>query len=154
MKQIIIILTLLLLFSFSASAQLADQAEIANTNNNTGIGLNPASSPFSLIDLSQVKWSHSYSVSFFSGGNSSSSLGLWNTSMFYDLSKSLSVTLNLGIAHDANALFGGESSFSKVLPGFLLDYHPSNNFNLRVGFQSYTGYNPYYYDYLYNNRFR
>jgi hypothetical protein len=153
MKQKIIILTVLM-FSFSASAQLADQAEIANVNNNTGIGLNPASSPFSLIDLSRVKWSHSYSVSFFSGGSNSSSLGLWNTSMFYEFSKNLSLTLNLGVAHDANALFGGESSFSKILPGFLLDYHPSNNFNLRVGFQSYSGYYPYYYNYLYDNRFR
>jgi len=153
MKQIIIIF-IMLVFSLSAYGQLADQAEIANVNNNTGIGLNPASSPFSLIDLSRVKWSHSYSVSFFSGGNNSSSLGLWNSSMFYEFSNNLSLTLNLGVAHDANALFGGESSFSKILPGFLLDYHPSNNFNLRVGFQSYAGYNPYYYDYWYNNRFR
>lgn len=153
MKLYIIILAVLVL-SLSVSAQLADQADIANVNNNTGIGLNPASSPFSLIDLSRVKWSHSYSVSYFSGGNSSSSLGLWNSSMFYEFSNNLSLTLNIGVAHDANALFGGENSFSKVLPGFQLDYHPSNNFNLRVGFQSYAGYNPYYYDYLYNNRFR
>ena len=153
MKQIIIILTLLL-FSFTASAQLADEAEVANVNNNTGIGLNPASSPFSLLDFSKVKWSHSYSMSFFSGGNNTSSMGLLNTSMFYEVSNNLSLTLNLGVAHDANALLGGENSFSKILPGFLLDYHPSNNFNLRVGFQSYAGYNPYYYDYLYDNRFR
>lgn len=152
MNKLIIIVTILL-FSISVSAQLADQAEVENVNSNKGIGLNPASTPFSLIDISRVKWSHSYSVSFFSGGNSTSSLGLWNTSMFYEFSKNVSLTLNLGVAHDANSLFGGESNYSKILPGFLLDYHPSRNFNLRVGFQSYSGYYPYY-DYLYDNRFR
>lgn len=152
MNKILIIITILL-FSISASAQLADQAEIESVNS-AGYGLNPASTPFSLIDLSRVKWSHSYSVSFFSGGNNTSSLGLWNTSMFYEFSKNVSLTLNLGVAHDANSLFGGESRFTKILPGFLLDYHPSDNFNFRMGFQSYTGYYPYYYDYLYDNRFR
>lgn len=124
----------------SASAQLTDQAEIEEINRATVLGVKPAVSPFSLIDLSRVKWSHSYSVGFFSGGDYSGSMGLFNTTMFYELSSKLSLTLNLGIAHNTGAMWGDGSTDANLLPGFRLDYHPSENFRMSIGVQRYSGY--------------
>lgn len=130
----------LLVLAASACGQLKDQAEIEEINRASALGVKPAVSPFSLIDLSRVKWSHSYSVGFFSGGGYSGSMGLYNTSMFYELSSKLSVTVNLGIAHNTGAIWGEGSSDANLLPGFRLDYHPSENFRMSIGFQRYSGY--------------
>ena len=124
----------------TVSAQLTDQAKINDINNQSGIGINPAPTPFSLIDLSRVKWSHSYSVSFFSGGNNSGSVGLLNTNIFYEFSSKLSLALNIGIAHNPGNFWGDGSTDATVLPSFQLDYHPSNNFRISIGLQQYRGY--------------
>ncbi len=139
MKTALVTLFVMVLAA-SAWGQLADQAEIEEINRATVLGVKPAVSPFSLIDLSRVKWSHSYSVGFFSGGSYSGSMGLYNTSMFYELSSKLSLTVNLGIAHNTGAIWGDGSSDANLLPGFRLDYHPSENFRMSIGIQRYSGY--------------
>jgi len=136
---------LVVLMAASVWGQLADQAEMEEINRATVLGIKPAVSPFSLIDLSRVKWSHSYSVGFFSGGSYSGSMGLYNTSMLYEFSSKLSLTVNLGIAHNTGAIWGDGSADPNLLPGFRLDYHPSENFRMSLGFQRYSGYVPYTY---------
>ncbi|UCG61712.1 MAG: hypothetical protein JSV52_00025 [Candidatus Zixiibacteriota bacterium] len=146
MKKTLVMLMVLGL-AFPAWGQLSDEAALDDYNRSSSFGIKPAVSPFSLIDLSRVRWSNSYSVSFFSGGNYSGSVGLFRTTMFYDLSSKLSLSLNLGVVHNTGAIWGDGSSNASLLPGFILDYHPSNSFRMSIGVQTYSGYVPYYYYY-------
>lgn len=146
MKKIYILLALIILLYNVGSAQMADEVDIKNiTTNYTGIV--PASKPFSLIDLSKVQWSHSYSLSYFSGGGSSGSMGLYYGNIFYEFSSSLSLDVGIGISHNPGALFnnsvGNDANF---YPSINLDYHPSDNFRLSIGIarMPYNYYNPYY----------
>ena len=135
----------------SLAAQQADVASLkeSTANARTGLGVNPASNPFSLLDLSRITWSHSYSVAFFSGGGSSGSAGLWNTTMNYDISSRLHLAVNLGVLHSPGALWGNGDSNADFLPGFRLDYQPSKNVLMSISFQKVVGYSPYY-----NGRYR
>ncbi|MDF1543978.1 MAG: hypothetical protein P1R58_02615 [bacterium] len=128
--------TFIALFLVSAvSAQFVDDASTSSYKS-SNLDLAPAVSPFSLIDFSRVRWSNSYSVSFFSGGNSSGSLGMWNSNVSYDLSRSLSIGLNVNLLHSPSGLLGNTNSDAIILPGFSLDYHPSRNFNLRIDYRT------------------
>ena len=143
MKKVLVIITLLL--ASSVSAQLVDDAAMDNINSRPVLGLNPQPTSFSLIDLSRIKWSHSYSVSFFSGGYGSGQVGMYKANMFYEFSPKLSLSLNLGVAHNPGSFFDNtQTSDARFLPGFNLDYHPSD-FRVSIGMQSYYGYDPYYY---------
>lgn len=150
-KIFVITLVLFVLISISAFAQLNDGAEIAKMKKDY-LGLKPAGQPFSLIDLSKLQWSHSYSISFFSGGGSSGSNGLYVSNIFYEFSSKLSMNLKLGIAHDPGSIFdrskGHDASF---LPGIFLSYHPSPNFTISAGFDTYQQ-NQYYYNRYRNDR--
>jgi hypothetical protein len=141
-RLITAVLTSLLLVS-GVSAQLVDDATHLGTitNSRPGIGIQPANSAYSLLDLSRITWSHSYSVSFFSGGSTSGSVGLWTTQMNYEISSKLHLALNIGLLHNPGALWSnGEKSEATVLPGFRLDYQPSRNVFMSVSFQQYSGY--------------
>ena len=88
MKHLILAI-LVLSVTPSLSAQLSDVASMNSldrTRVDNGFGSQPVSSPFSLIDMSKITWSNSYSVSFFSGGGQSASMGLLNTRMLYTVS--------------------------------------------------------------------
>ncbi|MCP4704952.1 MAG: hypothetical protein GY865_10105 [candidate division Zixibacteria bacterium] len=150
-KIFVITLLAFVLISVSVSAQLTDGAEIGKMKKDY-LGLKPAGQPFSLIDLSKLKWTHSYSISFFSGGGSSGSNGLYMGNIFYEFSSKFSMNLRLGIAHDPSSIFdrskGHNASF---LPGIYLDYHPSPNFKISAGFETFRQ-NPYYYDRYRNDR--
>lgn len=128
------------------AAQMSDRADLEAATRAQVFGVEPAKSPMSLIDLSRLTWSHSYSLSFLSGGGNSASVGVLNTSMLYEFSPKLSLLLNLGVAHNAGAIWGDGNTNATVLPGFVLDYHPSENFRMTIGMQSYAGglYRPYY----------
>ncbi len=136
MKYLLIVVALVLFVS-GLSAQMVDRAQAERINNAPGLSIRPASNPFSLLDFSRIRWSHSYSVSFFSGGSSSGSVGLLNSTMFYDISKSLSLSINLGVAHSSGSL--GEGRTATLLPGFTLDYHPSDKFRMTFMVQRYDG---------------
>jgi len=138
MKYTLTIFLLIVMVSAS-SAQFRDQAVAQENIASPGIGVEPAVKPFSLIDLSKVRWSHSYSVSFFSGGNSSGSAGLFNSTLFYDFSSKLSLAVNLSVAHSPSSLFGDAEANASFLPGFALDYHPSKNFQMSIQFQQVDG---------------
>lgn len=138
MKKLVILIVLLA--ATTASAQLIETAEINEIANKPSYGLKPAVSSFSLLDFSKIKWSHSYSVAYFSGGGSSSTTGLLNTGIFYEFSPKLSLAVNIGISHNASAIWGDANSNPEVLPSFQLDYRPSENFHISVGMETYRGY--------------
>jgi hypothetical protein len=141
---VLLYLTVFLLLGAAVSAQLSDDSDIRSIKRDY-TGLKPAESPFSLIDLSRIQWSHSYSVSFFSGGGQSGSLGMYTGSLFYEFSRSLSMNIRLGIAHNPGSLFNSNvSNDAMFYPAVNLDFHPSENFSISVGFASYPGiyYNP------------
>jgi hypothetical protein len=146
LKRYVSVAALVLALAGGAWAQFVDQAELTPTGTGgAGLGVKPAESPFSLINLSRVKWSHSYSVSFFSGGVSGSA-GLWNSTMFYEISPKLSLALNFGIMHNTGAIWGDGKNSATFLPGLRLDYHPSDKFRLSVMVQRAAGwYDPYDY---------
>ncbi|MBN1212617.1 MAG: hypothetical protein JXA92_08565 [candidate division Zixibacteria bacterium] len=144
MKHISIIVIISLFLSLTAVAQTVDQAILDQARSSVLLGAQPVNSPFSLLDFSRMKWSHSYSLSYFSGGGYSGSVGVLNTSMFYEFSSKLSLNVNLGIMHNAGAIWGDENNNATLLPGFLLDYHPSNNLSVSIGMQRVSGLYPYY----------
>lgn len=142
----VMMITAVLLVVGTVDAQMADKAELESLSSEYNQSLRPAESPFSLLDLSRIKWSHSYSVAFFSGGGYSGSAGLFQTSAVYDISSSLTLGVNLGIAH-SGMLLSSESSNATFLPGLTLDYHPSDKFRATLMIQTYNGLtNPYYYN--------
>jgi hypothetical protein len=138
MKRILAVF-LMVGVAVSASAQLADEAKLDALTHSNSLGIKPASSSFSLVDWSRVRWSHSYSLSFLSGSGYSGSVGLLQSSMLYELSPSLSLGLNLGIAHNAGALWRNGTSGASFLPGFWLDFHPSEKFRMGINVQWYDG---------------
>jgi hypothetical protein len=151
---LITVLILFLLVIPSLSAQMADRVDIG-TMKQDYLGFKPAEKPFSLLDLSRLHWSHSYSLNFFSGGGTSGTTGLYTASVLYEFSSRLSLNLKLGIAHDPSSLFERNAGRdATLLPGLHLNYHPSPNFSISAGFDtylgsSYYGYNPYNYRSLY-----
>ena len=149
MKRIIALFVVLVLAA-SVSGQSSDAAKLNTITRSSSLGVRPAPSPFSLLDLSKMRWSHSYSISFFSGSGYSGSVGLLHSSMLYDLSPKLTLGLNLGIAHNAGALWGDGSSQASFLPGFWLDYHPSRKFNMSINVQWYEGR---YYPFMYRSHY-
>lgn len=140
MKSFLIIMVLVVCAA-SASAQLSDRVALDNTTRANSLGIAPVARVSSLIDLSRVRWSHSYSLAYSSGAYGGSA-GLLNTTMFYDFSSSLSLAVNLGVLHNPGAVWGDAKNNTTLLPGFLLDYHPSDKFRLSIGMQTrYGGYN-------------
>ena len=130
----------------SVSAQQAERAALTESTSKaqSGIGIKPASNPFGLLDLSRINWSHSYSVAFFSGGGRSASVGVWNTTLDYDISTKLHLAINLGVLHSPGALLGQTDSQASFLPGFRLDFRPSDSFLMSISVQQVSGhYLPY-----------
>jgi hypothetical protein len=125
------------LMSSSLFAQSVDLASVNQVTSHNDMSPKSSLSPFGLIDLSKVKWSNSYSISYFSGGNSSMSMGVLNTQFGYEFSSKLSMTLNFGLAHNTKAMANGENADATVLPGFSLDFHPSEKFRMNLSYQTY-----------------
>ena len=144
MKKLATLLILLAL-AVPVSAQMSDRADLDNVVKANNLGLTAVSKPSGLIDLSKLHWSNSYSLSYVSGGGYSGSVGVLNTSMFYEFSPKLSLMLNVGIAHNAGSVWGDGNSDASILPGFMLDYHPSDKFRMSIGMQTVrgNGYLPY-----------
>ncbi len=146
MKKTIVLAITVSFLGVAAVAQQSDVADLRETASANMLGAKPAPSPFSLLDPSRIKWSHSYSISFFSGGNQSGSAGLLSSTMFYELSPSLSLSLNVGILHDGGYLWGSGKNEATILPGISLDYHPSERFQVLLIVQRYSGVmSPYFY---------
>ncbi len=130
-------------------AQSADVEALNELQRGSSLGVQPMSSPTGWLDLSRATFSHSYSLTYFSGGGTSGSLGLWTSAMRYEFSDHLRLTLNLGVLHDGGAIFGSDFRSDRnttFLPGFRLEYQPSDKVYMSVSFQRYAGgYGPYGY---------
>ena len=158
MKRITTTLAMLLLVVVFAVpgvwAQHVDHATVKDISTPSGIGVKPAVSPLSLLDASRITWSHSYSVAFFSGGSYSGSAGLLQTTMMYDISDNLKLSLNLGMTHNPGALFNsGQEHNASFLPGVQLDWRPSENVFMSLSVQTYNGYTSPYAPYYYGTRY-
>lgn len=140
LKRAVLAFLLTAFAAVAVSAQMADQASIQATSRSQALGVQPAVNPFSLLDLSRIKWSHSYSISYLSGGGASGTAGLWNTSMLYEFSSKLTLRLDLGVSHGGGSLYAGDVNSASFLPGFVLDYHPSESFRMTIGMQTFNGY--------------
>ncbi|MCB2229754.1 hypothetical protein KQH82_03490 [bacterium] len=151
MKNVVTVIVVMLLAT-AVFGQDIEQARLEQPTATNSMGVRPVETPFSLIDFSRIKWSHSYSVSYFSGSGNSGSVGLASTSMFYEFSPKLSLQVNLGILHDPGALWGDANNSATILPGFRLDYHPSDKFHMSIGVQRYDG-RSYYGPYGYTSRY-
>lgn len=146
-------LLFILMLTVPAMAQFVDQADLEQTTRSNALGVVPANNVFSLLDLSKIKWSHSYSFGYASGSNYSGSQGLWMSTMFYEFSRKLSLAVNLGVGHGGGALSVDSKNSAIFLPGFTLDYHPSKKFQMTISMQRVTGgLSPYSYQYPYQRR--
>ena len=88
----------------------------------------------SLLDPQRLRISHSYSFSYFSNSNTSGSYGTYTTTLRYQLSNPLSLTLSLNYLHQPLSVFGRNDLKVKnsILPNFQLHYKPSNSFSLWI----------------------
>lgn len=145
MKTIVILLSLTVCATLALAGNPAMSGTPTGSSSNS-LSVQGAPNPFSLLDLSRIRWSHSYSISYLSGGSRSGSAGLLNSTMFYDISNSLSLSVNVGVLHNSGSIWGDGNNDATILPGFRLDYHPSEKFRMSIGFQRVSGYSPYYLD--------
>jgi hypothetical protein len=134
------------LIPLAACAQMADQAEIKEITKKYDRGLTKPPS-FSFLDPSRFNLSHSYSLSFFSGGGVSGSMALYNGTVTYMLAKPLTLTFNLGILHDPSSIWNDKrvGNSAIFLPSGRLDWRPSKNFLMSVGFERVPAYYRGYY---------
>ena len=106
----------------------------------------------SFFDASKLKMHQSYSFSYYSGGGTSGSLGYYLNSIEYSFSNPLKIRVDLGFLHSPSSILGGKSSVANsgvFVPGFSLDWRPSQYFNFRLDYHHVPAYNnagPFYFD--------
>ncbi len=133
MRSAVVTILVLAFLAISSMAQDVEVAKLKQASSINTLGTRPAPNPFSLLDLSKLQFSHSYSMTFLSGGSGSGSAGLLNTSVFYEISPKLSLQLDLGVLHNSGAIWGDANNDATLLPGFILDFHPSDKFSMVIG---------------------
>lgn len=138
MKTLVVLFSVMVLV-VSVSAQRADVATLRDAASSNPVGLKAGNSLFSLIDLSKIRWSNSYSMSYFSGGGMSGSMGTLHTSMFYPISSNLNLMLDLGVAHGISGDLNRPGQNVSLLPSFWLGYRPTKNISMSISFQSFNG---------------
>lgn len=109
-----------------------------------GKSLYAQASPFRLFDPARIRFGQSYSLSYLSGGGfGAQSIGVYMSSIGYQIAEPLYLQLDLGILHSPGALFGGDARNlnAQIRPNFMLRYAPSNKFNLIVDVRTIS---PYY----------
>lgn len=143
----ILIAATMVLLPLAVVAQMSDQAEVEQITREYDLGLSKRPS-LSLIDLSRLHMTQSYSLSFFSGSGQSGSVGLYSNTITYQLANPLTLTLNLGILHNPGSLLGNKSSNNSTtfLPSGWLDWRPSKNFSMSIGFETIPAYRNGYYN--------
>jgi hypothetical protein len=89
---------------------------------------------FSLLDPQRLRLHQSYTFSYFSGSGSSGSLGVYTTTLDYQLSEPLSLSVSLNYLHQPLSVFGSKNTGTKgeILPNFQLRYRPSSSFSLWI----------------------
>jgi hypothetical protein len=128
-----------ILFSFSSGvvAQTVDQKEVQDITEKYDLSVGkPPEVP--LFDLSRLNLKHSYSVSFFSGSGYSGTIATYTGSLLYQLHRNLNLRFNVDVLHEPGALFDQtQSSDVTLIPSGTLDWRPSENFRMSIGFTHY-----------------
>jgi hypothetical protein len=125
-------ISVVLLLLCSAFAQIPTSPNSQAGENLLGVESNATN--FSLLDPSRFRMSHSYSFSYFSGGGTSGSFGVYTNLLEYQVSKPLTLTLTLNYLHQPLSVFGEDRLRIKdeILPNFHLRYRPSDSFSFTV----------------------
>ena len=91
-------------------------------------------SPFRLFDPSRLSFHNSYSLSYFSSSAGSANVGVYTSSIGYQIADPLYMQLDLGVVHQPGALFSGDGRQldPQVRPNLFLRYAPSPKFSLIV----------------------
>lgn len=97
-----------------------------------------------LFDPSRFSMSNSYSMSFISNGHQSIYQNLYVNSSRYQISKSLSLNLDLG--YSFSPLAQSSTKNGTFLPNAELNYRPNDHFLIQM---SYHTIDPFYYGYGY-----
>ena len=110
------------------------KASDINSNQKNLLGVESNARNFSLLDPQRFKINQSYTFSYFSSGTTSGSFGVYTTTLKYQLSNPLSLTLSLNYLHQPLSVFRQDDLRLKnsILPNFQLHYRPSNNFSLWI----------------------
>jgi hypothetical protein len=129
-KTFMLAVVCLLFCLFVSSAQASG---ILSEDKNL-LGFNSNSRSFSLLDPQRLRMNHSYSFSYFSNGRTSGNFGVYTTTLKYQLSNPLSVTLSLNYLHQPLSVFRQDALTvkSRILPNFQLQYRPNSSFSLWI----------------------
>jgi len=104
---------------------------------------NPVKKVFSLLDPHRLKITQAYSFSYVSGNGYSGSVGTYFSTIQYQLARPLTLRVGLALTHNPLSVFGGQSggiATEGLYPSFQLDYRPSSNFYLGIGFERVPAY--------------
>lgn len=145
MKSIILLL-LMVACAAQGHAQLRSQAEKKPIDVVGGITSPLSGSFLGLFSPDRFVMNHSYSMTYFSGGGMSGSMGVYMNTMNFKLSNPLYLRVNMGVEHQP---FGGKRIYGNegahFLHGAELIYQPNQNFQMQVGYSN----NPFYGGYGY-----
>lgn len=138
---IILALSLCLLVSPAYAQENTAATNVSNFNGAPRAAdlLAPAKSTgFSLLDPSRLHISNSYSLSYFSGGGQSQSVGLYMSTVDYQLSRPLSLRVGIGYLHQPLGFLNSNTSTvgNEILPNVRLDYRPSESFHFMVDYRT------------------
>jgi len=97
-----------------------------------------AGAGFSLLDPSRFRIHNSYSLSFLSGSGRSASVGMFMSTIEYQLSRPLSLRVGLGYLHQPLGFLKNVNGpdQGRILPNVSLDYRPSDKFRFSVDFRT------------------
>lgn len=95
-------------------------------------------SGFSLLDPARFKIHNSYSLSFLSGSGRSASVGMFMSTIEYQLSRPLSLRVGVGYLHQPLGFLKNTTgpSQGRLLPNATLDYRPSEKFHFILDFRT------------------
>lgn len=111
----------------------AQASEVSSQDKNL-LGFTSNSKNMGLLDPQRLKMNHSYSFSYFSNGQTSGSFGVYTTTLRYQLSNPLSLTLSLNYLHQPLSVFRRDALRvdNRILPNFQLHYRPNSSFSLWI----------------------
>lgn len=95
------------------------------------LGLLPVKG-FSLLDPSRLRITNSYSFSFLSSGKYSGTMGIYQTSIGYQVSNPLYLQVDVGYLHQPFRTKNNLDLNGRIFPNFFLLYNPGDNFSFSV----------------------
>ncbi len=150
MKTTLFTVILALMMTYPVQPQFKSQTERLPIDVRSGI-TSASGTFFSLFSPDRFYMNHSYSLSYFTGGGYSGSLGMLNNTLNFKLADPLFMKVNLGVMHQP---FGGPKDApyqnAQFMHGAELIYKPNNKFQMNIGYSN----SPYYQGFgMYDNPF-